>query len=143
MYKRQLPENLPSIVSLIKVAVLGIIFLIATGLVLSKSSLPEVQNLARALQRIPGMSRFIKVDSSKAIELEEPDVPEIQPVFSQDAFNATLVPPPMSAGIVRGPRLVPGAPVSDGRFRLLQDHGAVTGAQFWHCLLYTSDAADE
>ena len=51
-----LPENLPSIVSLIKVAVLGIIFLIATGLVLSKSSLPEVQNLARALQRIPGMS---------------------------------------------------------------------------------------
>ena len=126
-----LPENLPSIVSLIKVAVLGVIFLIATGLVLSKSSLPEVQNLARALQRIPGMSRFIKVDSSKAIELEEPDVPEIRPVFTQDAFNATLVPPPMSAGIVRGPRLVPGAPVSDGRFRLLQDHGAVTGAQFW------------
>src|SRR5699024_5989969 len=41
------------------------------------------------------------------------------------------VPPPMSAGIVRGPRLVPGAPVSDGAFRLLADHGGVPGARFW------------
>ena len=126
-----LPEQLPSIVSLVNVVVLGIVFVIITGLVLSKSSLPEVQNLARALQRIPGMSRFITVDNSKAIEVEEPDLQEIQPVYTQDSFNATLVPPPMSAGIVRGPRLVPGAPVSDGRFRLLQDHGAVSGARFW------------
>ena len=38
----------------------------------------------------------------------------------------------MSAGAVRGPRLVAGAPVADGRFRLLADHGGVPGARFWH-----------
>lgn len=126
-----LPDQLPSLVYLLKVVVFGLIFIVITGLVLAKSGLPEVQNLGRALQRIPGASRFIKVDTSKAIEVEEPGLQEIQPMFSADAFNSSPVPPPMSAGIVRGPRLVPGAPVSDGRFRLLQDQGAVPGARFW------------
>ncbi|OFS23684.1 murein biosynthesis integral membrane protein MurJ [Corynebacterium sp. HMSC04H06] len=126
-----LPDPMPSIFYLLRVIVFGILFVVITGLVLSRSGLPEVQNLGRALHRIPGMARFIKVDNSQAIEVEEPELQEIQSVFTQDSFNSSPVPPPMSAGIVRGPRLVPGAPVSDGRFRLLKDHGSVAGARFW------------
>ena len=90
-----------------------------------------VINLGRQLQRIPGMSRIIKIEHAEAIEVEAPEQLEIQPIFSVDAFNSSPVPPPMSAGIVRGPRLVPGAPVSDGRFRLLKDYGSAPGTRFW------------
>lgn len=124
-----LPEDIPSVLILVKLAVLGVIFLVVTGIVLSRSGLPEVASLGRALQRIPGMRRFIKVQDAP---VEEPaEIAEIQPVFAEDSFMASPVPPPMSAGIVRGPSLVPGAPVSDGRFRLLQDCGSVEGARFW------------
>ncbi|MFS0299298.1 murein biosynthesis integral membrane protein MurJ [Corynebacterium striatum] len=126
-----LPDSLPPFVELIRLMVVGLTFVIATGLVLSRSGLPEVINLGRQLQRIPGMNRLIKIDDAEAIEVEEPEIQEIQPIFNQDAFNSSPVPPPMSAGIVRGPRLVPGAPVSDGRFRLLADYGSVPGARFW------------
>ena len=51
--------------------------------------------------------------------------------LASDTFNASPVPPPMSAGVVRGPHLVPGASVSDGRFRLIRDHGASSSARFW------------
>ena len=77
------------------------------------------------------MSRFIKIEHAEAIEVEAPEQLEFQPIFSVDAFNSSPVPPPMSAGIVRGPRLVPGAPVSDGRFRLLKDYGSAPGTRFW------------
>ncbi|MCT1369577.1 murein biosynthesis integral membrane protein MurJ [Corynebacterium mucifaciens] len=122
----------PSLGNLIEVALLGIIFLVVTGLVLSRSKLPEVQNLGRALQRIPGMSRFIRPDEDRALEVGEVDLRDVSNQFlASDTFNASPVPPPMSAGVVRGPRLVPGAGVSDGRFRLIRDHGAATGARFW------------
>lgn len=39
--------------------------------------------------------------------------------------------PPMSAGEVRRPRLVPGAPILSGRFRLLRSHGGWPGATLW------------
>ncbi|GEB97467.1 murein biosynthesis integral membrane protein MurJ [Corynebacterium flavescens] len=126
-----LPADLPGIVVLVRLAVYGLTFVVVTGLVLSRSGLPEVVNLGRQLQRIPGLSRIIKIDEAAAIEVEAPDMQEIQPIFNQDAFNSSPIPPPMSAGIVRGPRLVPGAPVSDGRFRLLHDCGSVPGARFW------------
>ncbi|MDO5032205.1 murein biosynthesis integral membrane protein MurJ [Corynebacterium sp.] len=126
-----LPENIPSLAYLLLIIGLGIVFVAVTGIVLSRSGLPEVINLGRQLRRIPGMSRIIRIDNAEAIEVDEPDQMEIQPIFTADAFNSSPVPPPMSAGIVRGPRLVPGAPVSDGRFRLLKDHGAVPGARFW------------
>ena len=125
-----LPDPMGPLLMVLHLVIVGVVFVIATGLVLSRSSLPEVQNLAQALRRIPGMSRIIR-EPSEAIEVEAPEMAEIQPMFGQDAFNSSPVPPPMSAGIVRGPRLVPGAPVSDGRFRLLRDHGSVTGARFW------------
>ena len=126
-----LPDSIPSIVYLLEVAFLGVVFVVVAGIVLSRSGLPEVINLGRQLQRIPGMSKIIKIEHAEAIEIEEPEVREIQPVYTADAFNSSPVPPPMSAGIVRGPSLVPGAPVSDGRFRLLKDYGSVPGARFW------------
>ncbi|MCG7261721.1 murein biosynthesis integral membrane protein MurJ [Corynebacterium hesseae] len=126
-----LPEQVPPFVYLLKLAVAGLIFVAVTGIVLSRSGLPEVINLGRQLQRIPGMSRIIKIEHAEAIEVEAPEQLEIQPIFSVDAFNSSPVPPPMSAGIVRGPRLVPGAPVSDGRFRLLKDYGSAAGTRFW------------
>ena len=124
--------GLPSLGFLIEVMILGIIFVIVTGLVLSRSKLPEVQNLGRALARIPGLSRFITPDEEAAIEVGEVDPRDMSTQFlASDTFNANPVPPPMSAGVVRGPRLVPGASVSDGRYRLIRDHGATTGARFW------------
>ena len=118
---------------LIRVGISGVVFLIATGVALSFSGLPEVQNLGRAFARIPGLSRFVRPDQSKAIEVGASDPQEVSAqLVAMDAFNASPAPAPMSAGVVRGPRLVPGAPVSDGRFRLLADHGSVPGARFWH-----------
>ncbi|MGP6174212.1 murein biosynthesis integral membrane protein MurJ [Corynebacterium sp. A21] len=127
-----LPSPAGSILEMIKVGIAGIIFLIVTGIALSFSRLPEVQNLGVALQRVPGMGRFIRPDTTRQIEVEQPTVQEVSSqLLGLDTFNASPVPPPMSAGVVRGPRLVPGAPVSDGRFRLLADHGSVSGARFW------------
>ena len=95
----------PSLGNLIEVALLGILFLVVTGLVLSRSKLPEVQNLGRALQRIPGMSRFIRPDEDRALEVGEVDLRDVSNQFlASDTFNASPVPPPMSAGVVRGPR---------------------------------------
>lgn len=128
----ELASPFSSLFEALKLGVVGVIFLIVTGYALSFSRLPEVQNLGVALQRIPGMSRFIRPDTSRQIEVERPTEQELSTqLLGGDAFNASPVPPPMSAGVVRGPRLVPGAPVADGRFRLLSDEGSVPGARFW------------
>ncbi|WP_291314462.1 murein biosynthesis integral membrane protein MurJ [Corynebacterium sp. UBA2622] len=130
----------PSVGFLVEIIVLGLIFLVITGLVLSRSRLPEVQNLGRALTRIPGVGRLIRYDEDKAIEVGEVDPRDLSHQFlASDTFNASPVPPPMSAGVVRGPRLVPGASVSDGRFRLIRDHGATTGARFWQAREVATD----
>nr|WP_080792203.1 murein biosynthesis integral membrane protein MurJ [Corynebacterium pacaense] len=121
-----------SIGSLVFLAIVGVVFLIVTGLVLSRSGLPEVHNLGRAMARVPGMGRFIRPDVTISHDLGKASDQDLSTqLLSLDEFSSTPVPPPMSAGIVRGPRLVPGAPVSDGRFRLLADHGGVPGARFW------------
>ena len=117
---------------LIYLGVIGVVFLIGTGAVLSRSRLPEVQNLGKALARIPGMGRFIRPDEELSLDVGEVSEQELSTqIIVANEFASTPVPPPMSAGIVRGPRLVPGAPVSDGAFRLLADHGGVPGARFW------------
>ncbi|WP_066528206.1 murein biosynthesis integral membrane protein MurJ [Corynebacterium bouchesdurhonense] len=122
----------PSLGLLIEVALLGTVFVAVTGLVLSRSKLPEVQNLAGALARIPGLNRLISPDEELALDTGVVDPRDVSNQFlASDTFNASPVPPPLSAGVVRGPRLVPGALVSDGRFRLIRDHGATTGARFW------------
>lgn len=128
----ELPSPLGSVLAAVQLGIAGVIFLIVTGVTLSFSRLPEVQNLGVALQRVPGLRRFIRPDVTHQIEVEEPTVQEVSSQLQiLDTFSASPVPPPMSAGVVRGPRLVPGAPVSDGRFRLLADHGSVPGARFW------------
>lgn len=117
---------------LIYLGVIGVVFLIGTGAVLSRSRLPEVQNLGKALARIPGMGRFIRPNEELSLDVGEVSEQELSTqIIVANEFASTPVPPPMSAGIVRGPRLVPGAPVSDGAFRLLADHGGVPGARFW------------
>ncbi|WP_460490774.1 murein biosynthesis integral membrane protein MurJ, partial [Corynebacterium nasicanis] len=103
-------EGLGSFGVLIKVAVSGVVFLIATGIALSYSRLPEVQNLGRAFARIPGLSRFVRPDTSRAIEVGESNAQEVSAqITALDPFVASPAPAPMSAGVVRGPRLVPGA----------------------------------
>ncbi|AZA12422.1 lipid II flippase MurJ [Corynebacterium gerontici] len=115
----------------IELAVVGVFFLALTGLVLSRSGLPEVVALGGSLQRIPGLNKVIKVPSKELVDAPAPPSMTPELLALDDTFNATPVPPPMSAGVVRGPRLVPGARVSDGRFRLLAEHGAVSQARFW------------
>lgn len=121
-----------SLGTLVGIGIAGVVFLIATGVVLSFSHLPEVQSLGALLQRLPGLRRFIRVTATEHPAVEQPTKQEMgEQLFAADPFSSTPIPPPMSAGVVRGPRLVPGAPVSDGRFRLLMDHGSAPGARFW------------
>ncbi|WP_100086647.1 murein biosynthesis integral membrane protein MurJ [Corynebacterium pseudotuberculosis] len=117
---------------LVHLSIVGIVFLLCTGIVFFSLRPRRMVNLGYALQRIPGMRRIIhmRVPQTDAM------VPTRQAIANEvmafdDTFNATPIPAPMSAGIVRGPRLVPGAQVSDGRFRLLADHGSVSTARFW------------
>lgn len=128
-----LQSALRSAATLISTMIAGVVFLTITGIVLSFSGIPEIQSLGRVVRRLPGLSKFIKVsDSDDDVTGGEIDLQDISSRFlAQDTFNSSPVPPPMSAGVVRGARLTPGAPVSDGRFRLLRDHGSVAGAQFW------------
>ncbi|MBI8989723.1 murein biosynthesis integral membrane protein MurJ [Corynebacterium meridianum] len=125
-------DALGSIGFFLRCGVAGIIFLIVTGLVLSRSGLPEVRSMGGLLGRIPVLRRFITASARSGEGVEKATPEEISSqIITVEPFNASPVPPPMSAGVVRGPRLVPGAPVSDGRFRLLADHGSVPGARFW------------
>lgn len=115
---------------LLRVLIIGGIFLIVTGIVLSFSKLEEVATLGTLFQRLPILRRFIHVSETRA-SVAPPTEADFSALFvGSETFSATPV-PPMSAGAVRGPRLVPGAPVSNGRFRLLVDHGAVPGARLW------------
>lgn len=111
---------------LVELAVCGVVFLVITGVVLSRSGLEEVKTLGAVAGRIPGLRGKFAPVQPRILTAQE----SLQQQFD-DTFNATPIPAPMSAGIVRGPRLVPGAEVSDGRFRLLADHGGVDCARFW------------
>lgn len=50
---------------------------------------------------------------------------------NEDIVSTLATLPPMSAGEVRRPRLVPGAPILSGRFRLLRSHGGWPGVTLW------------
>ncbi|WP_255455979.1 MULTISPECIES: murein biosynthesis integral membrane protein MurJ [unclassified Corynebacterium] len=112
----------------------GTVFLLVTGIVLSRSKLEEVNSIARSLTRIPGLNKIIRVSpvgEQETPQLNAQSFVSAEALAFDDSFNSTPVPPPMSAGIVHGPRLIAGAEVSAGRFRLLAAHGGVTGARFW------------
>ncbi|AWB82876.1 murein biosynthesis integral membrane protein MurJ [Corynebacterium yudongzhengii] len=123
---------LGTIGQLVVIGIMGVVFLIVTGLVLSRSGLAEVHNIGQMFTRVPILGLFINVDEDKALEVGAVDEVDMSSqIASYDAFNASPTPPPMSAGVVRGPKLVPGAPVSDGRFRLLHAAGTAYGSRFW------------
>lgn len=124
---------------LIRMLIVGPIFLIVTGLVLSRSKLPEVDMLGLMLARIPVVGRFFTprrpVDADRAAAIATPDSADQAQMAMQETgvlgdFAGTFM-PPMSAGRVRGPRLVPGAPMLQGQYRLLSDHGGSTVARLW------------
>ncbi|MDO5077622.1 murein biosynthesis integral membrane protein MurJ [Corynebacterium sp.] len=99
----------------VRVAVSGVVFLAVTGVVLSRSGLDELSSLGAIINRIPGL-RTTSVEATQLLAL--------------DSLSAT--PGPMSGGLVHGPRLMAGALVLGGRFRLLASHGESNGARFWH-----------
>ncbi|MGV0396777.1 murein biosynthesis integral membrane protein MurJ [Corynebacterium suicordis] len=118
---------------LIRMAIAGIVFLLITGLVLSRSRLPEVATVGAALSRLPGISRFVSTpasgtsDSLPGRPLQNPEAA----VLASAADTMMPVLPPLSAGRVRGPRLVAGAPILGGAYRLLADHGGSAAARLW------------
>ncbi len=124
---------------LIRMLIMGPIFLIVTGLVLSRSKLPEVDMLGLMLARIPVVGRLFTprrpVDADRAADIATPDSADQAQMAMQETgvlgdFSGTFM-PPMSAGRVRGPRLVPGAPMLQGQYRLLADHGGSPVARLW------------
>lgn len=117
---------------LLEILILGVVFVVTTGIALSFSTLPEVRNLGAALARIPGLNRIVRTSPANDVTTGEVDPQEVSTqILIADTFNTSPVPPPMSAGVVRGPRLVPGAAVSNGRFRLMRDYGSSSCARFW------------
>lgn len=105
---------------LVRAALIGLIFLAVTVVVLAKSPLEEVQGFADVVKRKLGRGT-----PSQAAAVSVAVTPtEFMPI-----------PAPMSAGLVQPPRLLPGAPVMDGRFRLLASHGETGAAgviaKFW------------
>ncbi|WP_297008887.1 lipid II flippase MurJ, partial [uncultured Corynebacterium sp.] len=127
-----------SIGFIVRLLVTGVLFLLIAGFILSFSKLPEVLTIGAALAKLPLVGRFFRGAAEAAAELEEDtpaSVTKITDLSFGDAsgMGGGLVGalPPLSAGRVRGPRLVPGAPVLQGRFRLLADHGGSPTARLW------------
>lgn len=111
----------------------GVIFLLITGLILSRSSLEEVRSLGSLLVRLPGMNRVIHIKPQEKAAVAEPTEVSMQLQISEEAITALPL-PPMSAGMVRPPRFVPGAPIANGSFRLLRKHGESEYASFWQAV---------
>lgn len=123
---------------LIRLLITGPVFLIATGVVMARSKLPEVLTVGSAFSRVPGIGRFFsgrqaEEELGSAAERMVPTPLGPAEAAREAAVANSLLPPlpPLSAGRVRGPRLVPGAPILDGRYRLLDDHGGSTAARLW------------
>ncbi|MFC5938408.1 murein biosynthesis integral membrane protein MurJ [Corynebacterium choanae] len=138
------PDHVPSSMGyLLRTAVAGVVFLGLTVLGLVLVRLEEMSYVTGMLARIPVVgSRIAAVHQPTSAQNEvqaDPLAAALPAVeanvnsqaISVEAFAASPVPPPLSAGVVRGPKLVPGAPVADGAYRLLADHGSVPGARFW------------
>ncbi|MBV7282341.1 murein biosynthesis integral membrane protein MurJ [Corynebacterium sp. TAE3-ERU30] len=127
-----------SVVIMLRTAITGTVFLIVTAIVLSRSGLPEVSAFSRQLSRVPVLNRVLRTPQADEEDSANEGLPAATTaelstqLVTVEPFTASPVPPPMSAGEVRIPRLVPGAAVANGRYRLLQDYGRVPGARFWH-----------
>jgi len=69
------------------------------------------------------------IGRSGGTAVPEQEAPSDQPTLAQPAQPAN--PPAPPRGVVRGPKLVPGAAVAGGRYRLLTAHGGSGLLQFW------------
>lgn len=123
---------------LLRMMLSGIIFLLITGVVLSRSKLPEVQMVGRALSRfLPARFRpAVAADADGEDELDPAEfaareAAALERMMGGQSMGAVGMLPPMGTATVRGPRLVPGAPLLQGRYRLLADHGGGPAARFW------------
>ncbi|MEJ6014083.1 murein biosynthesis integral membrane protein MurJ [Corynebacterium sp. H127] len=112
---------------LVRTALIGCFFLAVTIAILAKSPLEEVQRFRDVVKRKLG-----RATPSQAAEVS----------LAVAATESTPIPAPMSAGLVQPPRLLPGAPVLDGRFRLLKSFGVAgdetVTAKFWQAKDLTS-----
>ncbi|HIW91468.1 MAG TPA: murein biosynthesis protein MurJ [Candidatus Corynebacterium avicola] len=129
----------------IRLLITGVLFLAIVMFLMSFTKLPEVRMIGASLARLPGVGRFFARSAAAEAETEtgpgrraritEMDLTSISGMngmtgaMAQDFAGGAM--PPLSAGQVRGPRLVPGAPILHGRFRLLSDHGGSPTARFW------------
>ncbi len=141
---------------MVRMAIAGVVFLLVTGVVLSRSKLPEVLMLGGVLGRfVP--ARFKRTGGAGASAGEQSGLgsagagagaaagggvlpPEefaareraaLEQMMSGQTMGAVGLFPPMAAGQVRAPKLVPGAPLLEGRYRLLKDYGGTPAARFW------------
>lgn len=120
---------------LLRLMVSGVVFLAIVIAIMSRSKLPEVVTVGATLARLPGVGRFFaKAAAAEAQErpsarITEMPIAGMTGLTGQDVVGPAM--PPLSAGRVRGPRLVPGAPILHGRFRLLSDHGGSPAARLW------------
>ncbi|MDO5684877.1 MAG: murein biosynthesis integral membrane protein MurJ [Bifidobacterium sp.] len=116
--------------ALARLAVDGIVLVVVTGLVLARSHVEEIVDFGRLLSRIPGVRKFIKVAPAHEIPILTLD-PQVDTYTTFGEMQASPALPPMSGGVVRGPRLVPGAAVAQGRYRLLADCGGTAAMRLW------------
>ncbi len=128
---------------IVRLLVTGVIFLAVVIGLLSFSRLPEVVTVGAALSRLPVVGRLFR-RAAVAEEEQGDGAATVAPpgtkitALSFGDSGAGMMPtgmvgalPPLSAGRVRGPRLVPGAPILQGRYRLLADHGGSPTARLW------------
>ncbi|MFO6506084.1 murein biosynthesis integral membrane protein MurJ [Corynebacterium freneyi] len=142
-------DTLGSIGALLRVAVSGVLFLVVTGVVLSRSPLPEVRTLGGFLGRIPGLRRFAPApaDADTALESDDADAAIVgaavggpvaaageNAAMASEGFTASPMLPPMPSEASRPTRFVPGEMVFGGRYRLLSEEGSRPGVRFWRAV---------
>lgn len=112
--------SIGSVGFLIRTGLLGVFFLAITIGVLAKSPLEEVQGFVDVVKRKLGRGTTAQTAAVSMAVTPTETMP---------------IPAPMSAGLVQPPRLLPGAPVLQGRFRLLKAYGEAGSeevtAKFW------------
>lgn len=137
--------SLGSIGFLLRTGIAGIVFLIGTGLALSRSPLPDVKALGRILHRIPGLRRFAPKESTlpdgtgtgssafgeDGFSVAPNSVVGESSALANEGFTASPLLPPMPTQASRPIRFVPGEMVSGGRFRLRTRVMDKDGIRFW------------
>ncbi|WJZ01307.1 putative peptidoglycan biosynthesis protein MviN [Corynebacterium hansenii] len=141
-------DALGSVGAFLRTALAGIVFLIVTGVVLSRSPLPEVRILGGLLGRIPGLRRFAPkpVDGTE-VHADDADAAIAGTVvggpssaagenaaMASEGFTASPMLPPMPSEASRPTRFVPGEMVFGGRYRLLSEEGSRPGVRFWRAV---------